>query len=798
MSIFNNILGSIMRPVIRTISRSRLPVRRGTQTIPTLEGRVEVFRDRWGIPHIYADNIRDALRAQGYVHAQDRLWQMELNRRTGRGSLAELFGEIALDTDRVICTFGFNRLGQADLVALPEDVRLEIEAYAEGVNAFIERAGKRLPVEFMLLGHRPEPWTPLDTLAFARVMIWQLSHAWAGEIVRARLIDAVGHTRAADLEIKYPERNPITLPEGIQFNRLKLDGMLEAARGPFLKKGLEAGFGSNAWVVGPGKSTTGHAVLCNDMHLQLNAPGIWYFNHLSAGQNGAALHVAGVSLPGAPYVMVGHNARVAWGATLAFTDCEDLFVELLSPGDPHSYRFRGERVQAEVVPETIKVKNRGEPHIEEVVITRHGPLISNPLDYGQGDLALAVQSMALQPCPTIQGFRALNLARDWDEFVEAMRLIEAPQLNVVYADTDDNVGYWVTGKVPVRAKGQGLVPAEGWAGEYEWVGTVPFEEMPHALNPRQGYIVTCNHRIVPDGYPHFLGSVWMNGYRARRIVEVFEGKDKLTLADHAALHVDFGSWSGIEFVERLKGVGSDDPNVRQALDLLRKWNFVLSPDSPAASIFKVSIYYLVRNVLAPALDEDLALDYMGRGPHPLLLPVTEFDGHATVAVLAMLDDPNSWWIRQVGGREKALTSALKQAITYLRGEFGPNPDNWAWGKLHQLLITHALAVQPPLDRVFNIGPFPIGGDGDTPCQTAYVPQSPYGVNSWAPSQRQIFDMGDLANGRASIVPGQSGQVGSPHYDDLVRPWLKGQYFDVLWRREDVEAGSRDRLTLQPR
>lgn len=796
MSVLNAILGSVLRPTLRAISRSRLPDVQGTQNIPDLEDHLEVFRDPWGIPHIYAQSRRDALRAQGYAHAQDRLWQMEIHRRIGLGRMAELFGEIALDTDRLIRTLGFNRLAQTDLDNLDQETRAEIEAYAQGVNAFLDHAGKRLPVEFMLLGHKPEPWTALDTMGFSRVLIWQLSHAWAGEIVRARIIDKVGPERAADLEIKFPDRHPITLPEGIEFNRLEPDGMLKAIQGPFLSKGLEAGFGSNAWAVAASRSASGHAVLCNDMHLQVSAPGLWYFAHLNAGEDNEALHSAGVSPPGMPYVLVGHNAHIAWGMTLAFTDCEDLFVEEFDPQNPHRYRFKDEWLEAEVIREQIPVKGQNAPHVEEVIVTRHGPLISKALDYGQGSQALAVQSMALRPCSTVEGFRALNLAGGWDDFVSAIRLIEAPQLNAAYADVEDNIGHWVTGTVPVRAKGQGLVPAPGWTGEYEWVDTIPFEEMPHALNPAQGYVVTCNHRLVPDDYSYFLGSVWMNGYRARRIVDVFESKDKLSTQDHAGLHQDFTSLSGADFVARLEGLHSEDPDVSLALDLLRKWDGVLSPDSSAGSVFKVAMYHLVRAVLEPALGEDLTLDYMGRGPHPLLLPSSEFDGHSTVAILAMLDDPGSWWIEGAGGRQKALTSALKKAVAYLRDEFGAQPSAWGWGKLHKILFAHSMSIQPPMDRVFNIGAFPIGGDGDTVCQTAYLPENPYDNNAWSPSFRQIIDMGDLPGALASVPPGQSGHLGSPHYDDLAVPWLEGKYFNVLWTREAVEGACSVKMSLR--
>jgi len=460
---------------------------------------------------------------------------MEVNRRTAAGRLSEIFGPIALDTDRMSRTFGFRRLAEASFRTAPPQVRETAQAYAAGVNAFLDHAGKRLPVEFTLLRYRPEPWEPEDSFAWGQVMAWNLSHAWAGELVRAKLIAALGPERAADLEPRYPERNPITLPQAIEFNRLTADGMLQAAEGPFLKQA----FGSNGWAVRGERMSGGAAALCNDMHLAMQLPSIWYAVHLVVQEGDEQFNTIGVSLPGVPLVLVGHNAHIAWGMTLAFTDCEDLVVEKFHPEKPHLYEFQGRWQEAVVIREPIRVKGQKEPHVEEVIVTRHGPVISDVV--GETQQRLAVQSMALLPSSLIAGWLRPDTAQGWNDFVEAMRLIEAPQLNVVYADVEGNIGYWVTGRVPVRAKGQGLVPAPGWSGEYEWVGEVPFEEMPHALNPAQGYIVTCNHRIVPDDYPHYLGSVWMNGYRARRIVDVFESKQTLSRDDFRALHVDFHS-----------------------------------------------------------------------------------------------------------------------------------------------------------------------------------------------------------------------------------------------------------------
>jgi penicillin amidase len=788
MSILTDLLAPVARLLLTSMSRRRLPQTDGTIELPGLGSDVQIRRDTWGVPHISAGNLHDLFFAQGWVHCQDRLWQMEVNRRTGQGSLAEIFGPIALDTDRAARTFGFNRLGKADWEATPPDLREVLLAYTEGVNAFLAHPGSRMPVEFTLLGIRPEPWTPEDSLAFSRVMIWQLSHAWYGEIVRAQVVAAVGPEHAAEWDMSFPATNPLALPQGIEFNRLDA-GRLVKDQGPFLHRGM----GSNSWVLSAAKSASGRAVLCIDMHLALSMPSLWHELHLAAGD----FEVSGVSLPGVPLVMVGHNARIAWGMTLAYMDCEDLFVERFDPKAPRRYQDGGQWREAEAIDEVIRVKGRAEAHVEQVIVTRHGPVISDVV--GVSGERLAVCSMALRPCPAIQGWYRLNAARGWDDFVEAMRLIEAPQLNVTYADADDNIGCWATGKVPVRAKGDGTIPAPGWTGEFDWVGEVPFEEMPHALNPEQGFIVTCNNKLVPDGYPHFLGNEWMNGWRARRITDVLASKERVSIEDCMALQMDVTCLPGRELVSRLPGIvagRSADPDIGFALGLLRDWDCRVTAESPAAALYEVIRYTLVRNLLEPGLGPDLALRLMGEGFHPLLFKVSELQGKDTVALLRILDRPDSWWIQQAGGREDLVVRSIKQAVKWLRQEMGPRPESWAWGKIHRVNFAHPLGMQKPLDKVFNRGPFPIGGDADTPCQTAFVPSGPYDNTAWSPSFRQIVEPRDWTRSLIVHTPGQSGNLASSHYDDLAAPWLEGRYHPMLWTREQVEKGTEAALELR--
>jgi len=780
------LLGSLANGFLTRMSRGRLPQTDGELIIPGILDSVEIIRDRWGIPHIYAKNTADALFAQGFVHAQDRLFQMVLNRRTAAGRLSELFGEMALNTDRIVRTFGFNRLGHADWENTTPEIQAFFSAYTAGINAFIEHPESKLPLELRLLSHKPDLWEPQDSIIFSRLMIWQLSHAWQSEIVRAEIAEKVGVERAAELEIHYPQGNPVTLPDGIEFNALDPDGKLRELPGPFLDRGK----GSNEWVVAPDRSETGHAVLSNDMHLPVGIPSLWYEVHLNAPD----FHVSGVSLPGLPMVMVGHNDRIAWGMTLAFTDAEDLFVEQIDTHDPPRYLFKDEWHETEIIEEKIKVKGISDPHIERVMVTRHGPVISDQVGYAAQQVA--VQSMALQPVPALEGWYRLNTAGNWDEFVEAIRLIEAPQLNVAYADVDDNIGYWVTGKVPVRAMGDGSIPAPGWSGEYEWVGEIPFEEMPHALNPERGFLVNCNNKIVTDDYAHFLGNVWMNGYRAHRITELIDGRKKLSFQDHQDFQMDLKCLPGLELVAHFEKITDPEKDVQLALKLLREWDGYLTPESVGGAVYEVVRYTLVHTLLISGLGEELTKRAMGEGFHPLLAKAQEFYGHDTVTLLRLLNNPVSWWVQQTGGHDVLISRALKQTVEWLRSELGPSETDWQWGKLHKFNFEHPLSLQKPFDQVFDRGPFPMGGDTDTPLQTAMSPNDPYDVKVCAPSFRQIIDLGDLSNSQAIHPPGQSGNLASPHYDDLAQLWLKGEYHPMLWTREQVEAEAERKLVLR--
>jgi penicillin G amidase len=819
MTIIHRLIGQLLKPSFTYISRKRLPQVEGQLALLGLRASVTVRRDRWGIPYISATNRHDLFLAQGFVHAQDRLWQMELNRRIAAGRLSELFGRLALDTDRLVRTLGFTRLARPTWEQLSEQTQADLTAYTAGVNAFLAQAAQ-LPLEFSLLRHRPEPWRTSDSVAFSCLQLWVMSHGWAGELTRAQLVEHLGPQRAADLEPRYAERHPITLPPGVRFNDLEMDSMTRAAGGPFLNAGADVpGRGSNGWVIAAQRSATGHALLGNVLHLPVTTPSIWYTMHLQAGGTGGEpFRVSGASLPGLPYVVVGHNGRVAWGATLAFTDTQDLFIEKLHPERDGRYLFQGQWKQGAVVEERIGVK--GEPvHLERVLLTHHGPVVSStrlaPADQvgaavtiatagaQAGDaepaahFALSLAAISLRPVGALDGFRLLNEAGKWDDFVTAVSHLRAPSLNLIYADAKDNIGYCVTGAVPVRTRSQGLVPAPGWTGEDEWVGEVPFEEMPRCFNPEQGYVITCNHRLGGDDYPHFLGLLWMNGYRARRLQELIESREVISLADCRRFHYDVYSIPGRELAEIVAGLETDNVDARLSQELLCQWDGQLTASSRGGAVYQVLLNRLTQLILEPHLGRDLLHKFLGSGSHELLAPTTEFYGHWTVTLLRWLKDTGSPWIAGSVGRKALLERALAETTAELRRLLGRKSAQWQWGRLHRVPFAHSLGVQPPLDMIFNQGPFPIGGDTDTLAQTAVLPQEPYVNNAFSLSYWQNVHLADPDSSEAMLAPGQSGQLGSPHYGDLIEPWLAGKPFPLLWDKTAINGATRHELRLVP-
>ncbi len=806
----------------RLLLRRPLARTRGTLRLPGLQGKVEILRDRWGVPHIYAGEEHDLMFAQGFVHAQDRLWQMDFQRRLVAGRLSEVMGPVTLPVDRWIRILGMRHVAEQEVSLLCTDTRAILDAYGAGINACITQAN--LPVEFTLLRYRPDPWTVADTLSWAKMMSWILSVNWEAELLRAQLIAHLGPERAAELEPAYAADKPDILPAGVDWAAVAQEALqpAEAAR-PLVGPPAQAGLGSNNWALSGTRTASGAPLLANDMHLPMNLPCIWYENHLVGGD----LNVTGITFPGIPGVVSGHNGHVAWGYTNGFPDVQDLYVERLhrvedGTGQSHvQYEYRGEWLDAQVVHEEIRVRG-GEPVVEEVILTHHGPIINALVPDLAGDAPpqpagasprlaggeispetikghpLALRWTSLEPGLMIEAVRAMNRARNCHEFREALRHWIAPVQNVVYADTAGNIAYSLAGKVPIRARGDGRVPVPGWTGEYEWASYIPFEELPHLFNPPQGYVVTANNRVAGDDYPYELGHEHTAGDRAQRIVEMIEARDKLDIAYIQQMHFDQVSPTARILARHLGQLATDDPELAGVVACMRDWDGALGADSPAAAVHQVFLRRMLSVMLGDKLGT-LAIRYAGKGPTPFLAEGSLFGEKSWAWLLTRLAEPDSPWFDLGHGerRDDVMRLALRQTVDFLRTELGPEFDDWAWGKLHTLTYSHILGRIKPLDRLLNRGPYPLGGDGSTVWATG---ASRYDLRSGliiGPSFRFIADLGDLRNSSGLLAPGQSGQPGSKHYDDQIQAWFAGQYHPMLYDRDDVERETEARLLLVP-
>ncbi len=801
---------------VAALTALRRPLARsaGQLSLPGLSEPVQVLRDRWGVPHIYARTLADLFMAQGYVHAQDRLWQMELQRRTGLGRLAEVFGPIALDTDRFVRVLGFNRVVRREAEALEGEPQLVIAAYVRGINAFIAQNTQRLPIEFTILRLRPEPWQAEDVLVWAKMMALNLSRDWMSDLLRARIVAAVGPERAALLEPEYPPAHPLTIPPGVRYGaEIGADALrMAAAAAPFTGSSA-AGQGSNAWAVSGARTASGRPLLASDPHLLLQVPSLWYENHLSGG----GIHVTGASIPGIPCVVIGHNERVAWGLTNGENNVQDLFIERFDPSDPTRYEFQGAWEQATVVRERILVKGQAEPVIEEVRITRHGPIISSlvPKDDGQWTIddkqpdgglpsssvhrpssnqALALRWAALDPGQNISAALELNRAHDWASFRAAVAEWVMPTQNFIYADVEGHIGYTLGGALPIRSHGDNLLPVPGWTGEYEWAGMIPRDQLPHMLDPDEGFVASANTQIAGAGYPYALPGEYLPGYRATRIRQLIAQTARHDKTTFSAIQGDQRSLPGLELAALAGRLAAPTPIARQAREALAAWDGELTAESVAGAI-----YARLREKLLQAAYREVAepLGFVAGLGAFAALPSTGYLWRALPQVLERLAARDDSWLTDGRTGDDLLSEAWEATIAELRAELGDDVGTWRYGRYHTLTLRHPLGAAAALAPLFNRGPFPIGGDSDT-VRMGHSPRQFAGQPFYvAPSYRQICDLSnwDLS---LSIHPvGQSGQPGSKHYADLIEAWRTMQYHPMPWSRARVEDVTADRLTLEP-
>lgn len=834
----SRVTATTVNATLKGIERARPPKLSGRLSIDGLADPVQILRDRWGVPHIYARCTADLLFAQGFVHAQDRLWQMDFQRRVVAGRLAEVFGPTILQTDRGMRVLGMYRVAEAEAELLSSEGRAELAAYTAGINACISR--QPLPVEFRLLRYRPEPWQPAHSLYWAKMLSWGLSINWETELLRARLIEVLGSERAAELEPLMP--GPIVTkgdsgsepghPPSAQPDIVRRAAQAASAGAAVEPTARHASTwidpdlptaggtsGSNNWVIAGSRTASGKPILANDMHLPITAPAIWYENHLISTNVADPIDVTGVTFPGIPYVVAGHNGKVAWGFTNGYPDVQDLFIERLRrTSSGVEVEYRGEWRAANVRREEIRAKG-ADPVSVEVIETHHGPIINslapglaspNGAD-GLPEKPLALRWTALDPYPMVQALRRMNRAGSCREFRAALVDWVAPVQNVVCADVQGDIAYSYPGRVPIRPNGDGRVPAPGWTGEYDWAGYIPFDELPHLENPPDGFVVSANNRVVDEDYPYYIGREFAQGDRAARITTLIRSTDKITPSDVRSAQLDQEATS----LKRLAGyVGAlevTDPELRDLVALVRAWDGLISADSAAATVLEIFGRLAQVVVLEAVLGEDRSGDtdvplierVLGRGPTPGLQESTYFYHRVWEWLYTALERSDwHWWdLGQGETRDDVLLLALRRTYNYLVSRLGepelPGWRNWSWGRLHMVTFAHIIGRVPALTRHFNRGPYPVGGDGNTVFATGGGLTVEASSAVIAAPFRFIADLSDLSRCYGLLAPGNSGRPDSPHYDDQVDAWFKGKYHPMLYRREDVERGARRRLTLMP-
>lgn len=672
--------------------RSSLPVINGKIDVAGIQENVEIFRDEEGIPHIFAETVPDAYFGLGFVHAQDRLWQMELMRRAGAGRLAEIFGEGAVPRDRFMRTMGIYESTATTYDLLNPQYRELLDAYTGGVNGWLDAHTNTLPLEFKLIGHVPEPWHPFDSLYFMKLMTLTLSYNWEVELLRAALLQRLTEEQVWDLWPPYPEDGHAILSKIANiYNELPLTELLSAIPDEYIHQSA-----SNNWVVDGTHSITGKPLLANDPHLAIELPLIWHLVRLHA----PGFDVRGVSSPGSPFISLGQTPHAAWALTNGGVDVQDLFIEKVDPHDPARYLTPEGSKPFKTRKETIRVKGAEDVHFA-VRSTRHGPVISDLLELAsevageQHVLALAATNLGDNDLSS-QVFFKLNFLESWDGFLDAGDDFLALHLNMVYADEEENIGYYGPAqRIPIRKRGNGTVPVPGWTGEYDWSGFIPMEEMPISLNPASGRIVTANAKIVSDSYPYFLTYDWREEFRQKRADELLTSKEKHSKESFREIQGDVLSLGAKQILQAmLTGIEQpQDPRGAEAVELLTDWDFRMDKDKPEPLIYYAWWRAAYRSIFADELG-DLFSEYVRANRKP--------DAGVFRSVLSEKEA----WCDDITTAEREscrakLAESLSDALVYLSERYGDRMDRWTWGEAHKARFTNKVLTRVPLIQNFS-------------------------------------------------------------------------------------------------
>lgn len=821
-----------------TVAPKSFPQIDGQIKVAGLESPVDVYRDQMGIPHIYASTRHDLFFAQGYVHAQDRFWQMDAWRHIGSGELSKMFGSGQVDTDSFLRTLGWRQTAEAEWEQMAPESKAILLAYTDGVNAYLkDHKGTALSLEYAVLGllspdYKIENWLPVNSLTWGKAMAWDLRGNMDEEITRAVLLKTLTSKQVDELYPPYPTDHPVIVNK-IGDGTAQSGGMASGAvidYQPFtadlenasaniallnpLLGGLSDGIGSNSWAISGKLTNTGKPLLANDPHLSIQMPSIWYQvdMHCMPKNDACPFEMAGFSFAGVPGVIIGHNDRIAWGFTNTGPDVMDLYIEKVNPANSNQYEVNGKWVDFAARKESIQVAGGTAVNIT-VRSTRHGPVISDT--YGplkdQGDpkdtefvpfkdrtgidlpakYVIALKWTALSPSTPFEAIWGFDKANNWTEFREASKHFHVPAQNLIYADVDGNIGYQMPGDIPIRAKGDGRYPVPGWTDEYDWKGFIPFEQLPYTFNPAEGFIATANNQVAPKDYPFLITADFDYGFRANRIVQLIkEAPGKIDIPYIQKMHGDDFDASAAAIVPVLLQTKLTDPHLIDVRSLLKGWDFQATADSAPAALYE-SFW---AHVLADTFNDDLPKKYWPEGG----------DQYFEVMRSIVNDNNNHWWddkstLDKVETRDDIFVKAFAEAVTEVEKTLGKDTSKWKWGDLHTATFRNGTLGESGvglIEDLFNRGPFSTSGGKSIINATAWSTIDGYGVTD-VPSMRMIVDLGDLNNSLTVHTTGQSGHAYNKHYDDMSPLWANVKYYSMLWTQEKVIKETEGHLKLIP-
>lgn len=766
------------------VSVRALPDYDASLKLQGLTAEVTILRDGNAMPHIYASNEHDLYFATGFVMAQDRLWQMDLLRRVTMGRLSEIFGADMVKTDHLLRALRMSEKSQMVLERTEDSIRRCLDAFADGVNAFVARQGSSLPPEFTILSYEPEPWEAYHTVNLIGYMAWDLSGSWQNEVMLHQLQSKLPDSLWRQL---FPDMNAQTSTVHTARNGGAQPFALLEGNEALQTLGLEIFHGSNNWAVSSRKSIDGNALMANDMHLAFGAPGIWYQMHqVIEGQ----LNVTGVALPGAPCVISGHNDSIGWGMTNLYVDEMDFFIEKVDDSHPDQYFYQGAWLPMKVVNEKIAVK--GGDTIERVNrFTHHGPVVSG--FKGIENEVLTMRWTGNDYSNELRTVYLLNHADNWTDFRDALTTFQAVSQNVVYADAKGNIGLQTAGGVPVRREGNGIQPVPGDTDRFEWVGQLPFDSLPFTFNPEEGYVSSANNKTTDSAYPYYIGYWFDNSSRIDRIRQMIESKAALGSGDFMMMHGDQISLFVQKYTPGLLQVLDQEKtlsyNEQKAAKLLQEWDGHLSSSGSQAAIFESFFLHFMHAAMADELGADSYANFTGG----LMRHIFDY----------FWMHPGSNWLDDTQTKEKEtfnqiVLKAFRQAVAELETKMGTDPALWEWGKLHQLTLRHPLGKVSALDKLFdfNRGPYAVGGSFHTVNPMAYNFHKPYEVVHGA-SQRHIFNLGNPEDSYMVVPTGISGIPASDYYCSQTTDFLNVTYSKDLFTRQAVESGEKYRTVLLP-